>query len=85
MRFAEKIVPHANIIQLKREEETLTNIKQYQVCYQCFLQLITWLLKVHCRDMDQKYDALANIYATLSVGQVLIFKQKFGFDDLIRL
>jgi hypothetical protein len=43
------------------------------------------ILKVHCRDMDQKYDALANIYATLSVGQVLIFKQKFGFDDLIRL
>lgn len=36
MRFAEKIVPHANIIQLKREEETLTNIKQYQVCHQCF-------------------------------------------------
>jgi ATP-dependent RNA helicase DDX19/DBP5 len=58
MRFAEKIVPHANIIQLKREEETLTNIKQYQV---------------HCRDMDQKYDALANIYATLSVGQAVIF------------
>ena len=31
MKFAEKIVPHANIIKLKREEETLSNIKQYQV------------------------------------------------------
>ena len=85
MRFAEKIVPHANIIQLKREEETLTNIKQYQVCHQCVLEFTTCFLKVHCRDMDQKYDALANIYATLSVGQVLIYEQSFGFDDLIRL
>ena len=31
MKFAEKIVPNANIIKLKREEETLSNIKQYQV------------------------------------------------------
>jgi len=58
MKFAEKIVPHANIIKLKREEETLSNIKQYQV---------------HCVDIDKKYDALANIYATLSVGQAVIF------------
>jgi len=58
MKFAEKIVPNANIIKLKREEETLSNIKQYQV---------------HCKDMDKKYDALANIYATLTVGQAVIF------------
>jgi ATP-dependent RNA helicase DDX19/DBP5 len=31
MKFAEKIVPNANVIKLKREEETLSNIKQYQV------------------------------------------------------
>merc|ERR1719454_2547211 len=58
MKFAEKIIPHPNTIKLKREEETLSNIKQYQV---------------HCVDIDKKYDALANIYATLSVGQAVIF------------
>jgi len=58
MKFAEKIIPHPNTIKLKREEETLSNIKQYQV---------------HCKDMDKKYDALANIYATLTVGQAVIF------------
>ena len=31
MKFAEKIIPHPNTIKLKREEETLSNIKQYQV------------------------------------------------------
>ena len=72
MRFAEKIVPHANIIQLKREEETLTNIKQYQVVTENII--FAGIFKVHCRDMDQKYDALANIYATLSVGQVIAYK-----------
>jgi len=59
MKFAEKIIPHPNTIKLKREEETLSNIKQYQV---------------HCKDMDKKYDALANIYATLTVGQVRTIK-----------
>lgn len=43
MRFAEKIVPHANIIQLKREEETLTNIKQYQV-FHFFCYLFNYLI-----------------------------------------
>ena len=31
MKFAAKIVPNPNVIQLKRDEETLDNIKQYQV------------------------------------------------------
>ena len=36
MKFAEKIIPHPNTIKLKREEETLSNIKQYQVRLKIF-------------------------------------------------
>ena len=46
------------VFKLKREEETLDNIKQYYV---------------KCSNMDNKYEAITNIYATLSVGQAVIF------------
>ncbi|GBP97278.1 DEAD-box helicase Dbp80 [Eumeta japonica] len=47
MEFAEHIVPEANIIRLKREQESLDNIKQYYV---------------RCRSEDEKYQAIQNIY-----------------------
>ncbi|XP_039250853.1 ATP-dependent RNA helicase DDX19A-like [Styela clava] len=58
MRFARKIVTEPNIIQLRREEETLDNIKQYFV---------------KCTSKEKKADALSNIYSVLSVGQAIIF------------
>lgn len=58
MKFARKIVPEPNIIQLRREEETLDNIKQYFAT---------------CGSKDKKFEALTNIYGVLSVGQAIIF------------
>ena len=60
MEFAEIIVPNALTIRLKREEESLDNIKQYYV---------------NCNNEDQKYEALTNIYGTVGVGQAIIFCQ----------
>ncbi|KAK4336524.1 hypothetical protein RND71_044240 [Anisodus tanguticus] len=58
MKFAETIIPDALIIQLKREEESLENITQYYVV---------------CKDENDKYIALANIFGTVSIGQTFIF------------
>jgi len=44
--------------QLRRDEETLTNIKQYLV---------------RCPSNDKKYEALINLYGVLSVGQAIFF------------
>ena len=58
MQFAERIVPRAVTIRLKREEESLDNIKQYFV---------------RCYCMEDKYTALTNIYGSIGIGQAIIF------------
>lgn len=60
MHFAEMMVPNAVIIKLRREEESLDNIKQF-----C----------VKCKDLDEKYRAMLSIYGMCSVGQAIIFCQ----------
>lgn len=47
-----------SILRLQREEESLDNIKQYYV---------------RCRNENDKYQAIQNIYGVISVGQAIIF------------
>jgi ATP-dependent RNA helicase DDX19/DBP5 len=58
MEFAEGIVSNPVVIRLKREEESLHNIKQYYVM---------------CRNLEDKYTAIANIYGVVTIGQAMIF------------
>lgn len=58
MEFAEYIVTNAITIRLNREEESLDNIKQYYI---------------HCKDKDDKYSMIQNLYATLPIGNAIIF------------
>ncbi|GIY37339.1 DEAD-box helicase Dbp80 [Caerostris darwini] len=58
MEFAEMIIFNPIIMQLKREEESLDNVKQYYI---------------ECNSADQKYAALSNIYGAMSIGQAIIF------------
>lgn len=58
INFAKAIVPNPILITLKREEESLDNIKQYYVV---------------CENQDEKYNAISNIYGGITVGQVMIF------------
>ncbi|XP_076805990.1 ATP-dependent RNA helicase DDX19A-like [Clavelina lepadiformis] len=58
MKFAQHIVRNPNLIRLRRDEETLDNIKQYYV---------------KCVNMEKKYESLTNLYGVLSVGQAIIF------------
>ena len=58
MKFAETIIPDPIILRLKREEESLDNIKQYFVT---------------CSNEDDKFRALANIYSVISIGQAMVF------------
>ncbi|XP_054721031.1 ATP-dependent RNA helicase DDX19A-like [Uloborus diversus] len=58
MQFAELIVNDPIIIKLKREEESLENIKQYYIV---------------CKNQGEKFDALCNIYGTIAIGQAIIF------------
>ena len=67
MDFAEKIVPDANILRLRREEESLDNIKQFYI---------------KCESEEDKYKAIANIYAVVTVGQAMIFCQVIGYWHL---
>lgn len=60
MDFAEAIVNNPVVIRLKREEESLDNIKQYYV---------------KCRNQDDKYVAISNIYGVVTIGQAMIFCQ----------
>lgn len=59
-KFATDIVPNATEIRLKKEEQSLANIKQYYV--------IT-------RSDEDKYRAMAHLYGTISVGQTFVFCQ----------
>ena len=58
MKFAESIIPEPVVIRLRREEESLENIRQYYVL---------------CNGMEQKYEALSNMYGVLSIGQCIVF------------
>uniref|UniRef100_A0A182QUC5 RNA helicase n=1 Tax=Anopheles farauti TaxID=69004 RepID=A0A182QUC5_9DIPT len=58
MDFAEYIVPNPIVIRLAREQESLDNIKQYYV---------------KCKNQDEKYQAISNIYGVITVGQAIIF------------
>lgn len=58
MGFAEGIIKNPVIIRLRREEESLENIKQHYVV---------------CKNMDEKYQSLSNIYGAISIGQAMIF------------
>ncbi|XP_022710554.1 DEAD-box helicase Dbp80-like [Varroa jacobsoni] len=61
MKFADMIIPEPCIkITLKREEESLENIRQFVM---------------HTPTEDDKMRALENIYSTLPVGQAVIFCQ----------
>lgn len=58
MDFAEYIVTNPITIRLNREEESLDNIKQYYV---------------RCKNQDDKYSVIQNIYGVLPIGQAIIF------------
>lgn len=58
MQFAEQIVPDPIIIKLKKEEESLDTISQYYIV---------------CKNREEKFEALSNIYGTISIGQAIIF------------
>ncbi len=58
MSFAKRVIPDPVMIRLKRAEESLSNIKQFYV---------------ECRDQDEKFSALANLYGVISIGQSMIF------------
>lgn len=56
--FAERLIPDPNIIKLKREEETLDTIKQFYIV---------------CKEKEDKFTALCNIYGSLTIAQAMIF------------
>ena len=58
MKFAKTVVPDPISIRLHREEESLDNIKQYYVV---------------CRDEEDKFQALSNMYGVVSIGQCIVF------------
>uniref|UniRef100_A0A8B9QWL8 RNA helicase n=1 Tax=Anas platyrhynchos TaxID=8839 RepID=A0A8B9QWL8_ANAPL len=58
--FAMQIVSNPIIIKLRQEELTLSNIRQYYFMY---------------RNRDEKYEALCNIYGSITIGQAMIFCQ----------
>lgn len=60
MEFAEGILSNPVVLRLKREEESLDNIKQYYVV---------------CKNEKDKYQAIINIYGVVTIGQAMIFCQ----------
>ncbi|XP_052832642.1 ATP-dependent RNA helicase DDX19A isoform X1 [Octopus bimaculoides] len=58
MKFAQDIIPNPVTIRLRREEESLDNIKQYYI---------------ECQSQDDKFKALSNIYGSISIGQAVVF------------
>ncbi|GFS14930.1 ATP-dependent RNA helicase DDX19A-like [Elysia marginata] len=59
MSFAERVIPRDPVvIKLRREEESLENIRQYFI---------------ECNNQQDKFQALSNIYSAISIGQSMIF------------
>lgn len=58
MEFAEMIISNPVVIRLRKEEESLENIRQYYVV---------------CSSMEEKFQAISNIYGVLAIGQTIVF------------
>ncbi|XP_058827670.1 DEAD-box helicase Dbp80-like [Topomyia yanbarensis] len=58
MGFVQYIVTNPIMILLVREQESLDNTKHYYV---------------KCRNQDEKYQAISNMYGVITVGQAIIF------------
>ena len=58
IEFASKIVKDPIIIRLRRQDESLSYIRQFYV---------------RCDNFEAKYQALTNIFGMLTVGQAMIF------------
>ncbi|KAL1428358.1 hypothetical protein MTO96_002740 [Rhipicephalus appendiculatus] len=58
MEFAEMIISNPVVIRLRKEEESLENIRQYYVV---------------CSSKEEKFSAISNIYGVLAIGQTIIF------------
>uniref|UniRef100_A0A131XF06 RNA helicase n=1 Tax=Hyalomma excavatum TaxID=257692 RepID=A0A131XF06_9ACAR len=58
MEFAEMIISNPVVIRLRKEEESLENIRQFYVV---------------CSSREEKSSAISNIYGTLAIGQTIIF------------
>lgn len=58
--FASKFAPNANRIELKQNEISVDNIRQFYM---------------DCRDEDHKYEVLVSLYNLLTIGQSIIFCQ----------
>ena len=66
--FAERVVPNANMISLKREELSVDAIKQ---------------LYLDCNSEEQKYQTLCDIYGLCNIGQSIIFCERRNTADEI--
>ena len=58
--FANKFAPSANKIELKRNELSVDNIRQFYM---------------DCRNEEHKYEVLVSLYHLLTIGQSIIFCQ----------
>ncbi|XP_068274498.1 ATP-dependent RNA helicase DDX25 isoform X2 [Nyctibius grandis] len=58
--FASQIISDPIVIKLREEELTLSNIRQYFFV---------------CKSLEEKYQALCNIYGSITIGQAMIFCQ----------
>jgi ATP-dependent RNA helicase DDX19/DBP5 len=58
MEFAEGNTPYPVAIRLRWEEESLDNTKQYYAM---------------CRNLEDKYTAITNIYGVITIGQAMSF------------
>jgi superfamily II DNA/RNA helicase len=68
MTFAREIVDNPLVLRLKREKQALNNIRQFFI---------------RCYDPQQKFYAIEQIYANLTVGQTIVFcRTKAAAHDL---
>lgn len=58
MGFARQIIQNPTVLRLKREKQTLSNIRQFFV---------------RCPNSESKYSVIENIYHYLDIGQAVIF------------
>ena len=59
MKFAQAVIPNNPVvIKLRREEQSLDNIKQFYI---------------EAMDLEGKFEALSNLYGSISIGQSMIF------------
>ncbi|UJR26581.1 hypothetical protein I4U23_007901 [Adineta vaga] len=58
MEFAREIVQKPVVLRLKREKQTLVNIRQFYI---------------DCSDSEEKYHVIEKIYETLDIGKAVVF------------